>query len=323
MNRVEEVLKEACQLPELKMVERKLENALYSRSPFIKQLSTRVLKGGKRLRPLLVILSASFYPHSTTSLVETCTAVELIHTASLVHDDILDAGDTRRGIPTINSQWGNSMAVLTGDFLFARAFEILARNRDYQIMELMTSSISLMCEGEVEQARLAWNLRKGEEKYLEQIYKKTAFFISSCCRAGGFLAEMSRGELDALACYGLHLGYAYQITDDLLDSSSPQVTGKPAGRDLAQGVINLPLILLLKNPLYRDKITDLLQEDPLNPSLKEHITCALQESGALDQCRQKARERIRWAKESLRSMPAGFPREALGSLADYTLLRNR
>lgn len=323
MNRVKEILKDAGQLPELNMVERKLDKALYSGSPFIRELSTRMLKGGKRLRPLLIILSASFYPHSKASLVETCAAVELIHTASLVHDDIIDEGDKRRGMPTINNQWGNSMAVLTGDFLFARAFELLTRCREYQILELMTESISLMCEGEVEQAHQAWSTGKKEEDYLEQVYKKTAFFISACCRAGGLLVGMPQEEMDSLSCYGLHLGYAYQITDDLLDCSSPRVTGKPAGKDLAQGVINLPLILLLGNPLYGDKVKAIIKEGHISPDSRDYINYALGESGALEGCRDKARERVRWARESLKSMPAGFPREALEGLAHHTLLREK
>jgi len=320
---VKEILKEIYLMPELKLVEKKLEETVTSKSSLMTNFTGQMLKGGKRLRPLLIILSASFYPHSTISLVEAAAAAELIHTASLVHDDIIDKSFQRRGMPTINSEWGNHTAVLTGDFLFAKSFELLTKNKEYEILELMTYTISLMCEGEIEQAHKTWDCTKTENDYLEQIYKKTSFFISACCQAGGILCSMPHEELRHLADYGLHLGYAYQMTDDMLDFSSSPLTGKPEENDLIQGNLNLPLLFLIKHPSYGERIKGIIQNRDLNPENMEFVRAAVHECGALEYTYQKSKERVMRAKANLQYLPPAPAKKVLLNLADYIINRKR
>ena len=323
MATVKEILKEIHLIPELKLVEKKLEESVSSPSPLMAELSEYMLKGGKRLRPLLVILSASFYPHSTLSVVNAACAAELIHTASLVHDDIIDHSSQRRGKATLNSRYGSHIAVLAGDFLFARAFELLTRSREYQVLELMTQNISLMCEGEVEQARRAWNPSKTERDYLEQVYKKTSFFISCCCRVGGLLSDMPQDQLKRLSDYGLHLGYAYQMTDDMLDFSISPLTGKPVGSDLAQGNLNYPLLFLMSHPGYGPEIKKILEEKDCSPQSLERVQKYIEESGALEYTYQKARDRVNRAKECLQDLPPSPSKQVLLTLAEYMLTRQK
>ncbi len=321
---VKEMLKDVyLTTPELKMVEKKLEETLSSRSLHMSNLSGHMLKGGKRLRPLLVILSASFYEHSTLPLVGTAAAVELIHTASLIHDDIIDRAAQRRGKATINHTWGNRSAVLVGDFLFAKAFELMSRNKNLKILELMTQSIGLMCEGEIEQAQKSWDCRKTEEAYLEQVYKKTSFLISACCRAGGILSHMPQEELEHIADFGLQLGYAYQITDDMLDYSSSNITGKPVENDLAQGTLNHPLLFLIRHPLYKDKVKGIIESRELSPENMEFIRRAIYQCGALEYSYQRAKQRIIWARENLQYLPASYPKKVLLNMADQVIARQK
>ncbi len=323
MATVKEILKEIRLMPELKLVEKKLEESVSSPSLLMAELSGNMLKGGKRLRPLLVILSASFYPHSTLSVVNAATAAELIHAASLVHDDIIDRSSQRRGKETLNSRYGCHMAVLAGDYLFARAFELLTRSREYRVLELMTQNISLMCEGEVEQARKAWDPSKTERDYLEQVYKKTSFFISCCCRVGGILSDMPQEQMDRLSDYGLHLGYAYQMTDDMLDFSASPLTGKPVGSDLAQGNLNYPLLFLLNHPAYGPEIEKIFLEKDCRPETLERVQQYIEESGALEYTYQKARDQVMRAKECLQSLPPSPAKPVLLNLAETMLSRQK
>ncbi len=323
MATVKEMLKEVYLMPELKLVEKKLEETVTSPSPLMEEISISVLKGGKRLRPLLVILSASFYPHSTLSVVNAACAAELIHTASLVHDDIIDRSPQRRGIATLNSSFGCHLAVLAGDFLFARAFQLLTRSGEHRVLELMTQNISLMCEGEVEQARKAWDPSKTERDYLEQVYKKTSFFISCCCRVGGLLSNMPPDQLENLTNYGLHLGYAYQMTDDMLDFSATPITGKPVGSDLAQGNLNYPLLFLINHPTYGAEIKEIVDTKDCSPETLKRVQNHIQESGALQYTYRKAREQVMQAKECLQHLPPSAAKKILLGLAEHMLTRQK
>ncbi|UNC93444.1 polyprenyl synthetase family protein [Candidatus Contubernalis alkaliaceticus] len=323
MATVKEMLKEIYLMPELKLVEKKLEDTVSSPSPLMEELSGYMLKGGKRLRPLLVILSASFYPHSTLSVINTACAAELIHTASLVHDDIIDSSPKRRGRATLNSRFGCHMAVLAGDFLFARAFELLTRCGEYRILELMTQNISLMCEGEVEQARKAWDPCKTEQDYMEQVYKKTSFFISCCCRVGGLLSSMPPEQLENLSDYGLHLGYAYQMTDDILDFSATPITGKPVGSDLAQGNLNYPLLFLMGHPNYGAEIKKIIEEKDCRPETLKRVQKYVEDSGALQYTYLKAREQVSLAKKCLQHLPPSQSKPILYKLAEHMLTRQK
>jgi heptaprenyl diphosphate synthase len=204
--------------------------------------------GGKRLRPLLVILCSGIDDPVCQPLIDIATAAELIHTASLIHDDILDQAATRRGIPTLNRLQGNHTAVLAGDLLFATAFGLLARAHCSGALAVMTDAIRDMCQAEIEQKEALFQFSVTEGMYLSRIEKKTASLLAACCSAGALAGGQAPEAVASLAAYGRNLGLCFQITDDLLDFTGDSATlGKPSGSDLAQGILTLPVIYLLNN----------------------------------------------------------------------------
>ncbi len=281
-----------------------------------------VLQGGKRLRPALVILFGSFAPAPRAELVDVATAVELIHTASLVHDDIIDHAGHRRGIPTISARFGNHQAVLYGDFLFARAFALLTQHGQTGILANMTRAISLMCEGEMEQSALRFDCNLTEADYMAYVHKKTAFFLSSCCLAGAEVCGLSPVYQRHITAFGLQLGYAFQLTDDLLDyCGTGEVTGKPVLHDLAEGYLTLPVIRLLRTHSHGPFLRRLIEERDFSAANMDYVRAALESTGILDDVRRKASLLLMRAKQNLARLPAVPERAFLSRLADHVLNR--
>lgn len=312
-------------IDELKKVEERLRQATSTTSTLTSDLSRHLLyRGGKRVRPLLVVLSASFGSYSEEALLDTAAAAELIHTASLIHDDIIDEARKRRGSKSLNYIWGNKWAVLTGDFMFSRACSLLARHAHLGVMEPMTQAISLMCEGEINQ--LNWiqkNKIPTENEYFSYIFKKTAFFISACCLVGAKVSGLSAGDARALKVYGYHLGMAFQIIDDVFDlMPGTEMLGKPVGSDIRQKVITLPLLHLLADPAHSLFVAGLLQKEELQDDEIEALGRIAYASDALGKARGKALDHIRRAKESLTEVESRGPLETLESLADFVLKRD-
>jgi len=240
---------------------------------------------GKMIRPRLVYLTASLYPHDTTVIRDIAVAVELIHMASLVHDDVIDHAFMRRGYESINSRWGNQISVLTGDYLFAAAFNLINEHNLSEVMDNITETVQIMCSGEIKQLSMAFNIDISEEDYYDKTYRKTACLFASSCKVGALASSVSPEEVAVLEQYGLCLGYAYQIIDDVLDFvSDSDLLGKPAGSDLIQGNITLPVLLALKDEEYGLKLRQMLQKNNLNneniPRILEILfsTCAIEDS---------------------------------------------
>jgi len=233
--------------PYLDMVERKIEQTIASDVPAAYHLSMRLFSaGGKRIRPALAILSALASDGSadTTRLIDFAVATELVHMASLVHDDVVDETSKRRGAPTANSLWGNKISVLGGDFLLSKAFGLLARDVDSEIIRVLSGAAVKMTEGELLQACSEGDFAAWEANYWTIIEGKCAAFMSACCECGAIIAGAQFAARAALAEYGLQIGYAFQITDDLLDiTGDPSVTGKETGADLVHGKFTLPVLL--------------------------------------------------------------------------------
>jgi heptaprenyl diphosphate synthase len=207
--------------------------------------------GGKRLRPLLVLLCSGVDDPACPQVIEIAAAAELIHTASLIHDDILDQADTRRGVPTLNILQGNHTAVLAGDLLFATAFGLLAHCHCPGALAVMTDAIRDMCQAEIEQKEALFQFSVTESMYLNRIEKKTASLLAACCSAGALAGGQVPEAVASLDAYGRNLGLCFQITDDLLDFTGDSSTlGKPSGSDLAQGILTLPVIYLLNNTAF-------------------------------------------------------------------------
>lgn len=274
---------------------------------------------GKMLRPRLVYLTASFYPHDPQVMKDTAVAVELIHLASLVHDDVIDQALTRRGRESMNSRWGNQTSVLAGDYLFATAFNLINHHGLPEVMENVTQTIQLMCGGEIKQMSLAYNLNISQEEYLDKTFRKTACLFASSCKVGTQINAMPLKEAALLEQFGLCLGYAYQIIDDILDFvSDSTVLGKPAGNDLMEGNVTLPLIIALKNSDYGPLLRQILDAE-LDSSKLQQITQILIESKAIEFSLSLSRRFLHQALVNLDSLPAAPAVEELKELTAYLM----
>lgn len=309
-------------LPEMDRVEEGLEESIKTDCKELDYLSSLLLRRqGKRIRPLLVILSSCFYPTDEEILVDVAIAVELIHTASLIHDDVIDEASMRRGEETINARWDNKMAVLTGDHLFARAFQLLTHHDGYSILPIMTSAISFMCAGEISQLSQNGTIRS-ESEYLHQIEKKTASLLAASCYVGGKISSMPEEETQRLYAFGLFLGYSFQIVDDIFDIAGSQKMGKPLYLDLQGGTFTLPLIYLLEDKEYGPQVKELLESESLRPSVLEYIKRALRESGSLERAHRKALYYVSLARKELKELPPVQARDYLMEIASYVVHRD-
>jgi len=315
-------VRELQSLPGLAQVETRLKEFSQGNDGLTAQFSANVTDGGKRLRPVLVLLGGAFYRAKQNQLIDIATAVELIHTASLVHDDIIDHATTRRGKPTLSAKWGEQQAVLYGDFLFARAFSLLTKHGLTGTLGNMTQAISLMCEGEIEQSALLFNCAVTEADYFSYIHKKTAFFLSACCLAGAEACEMPAAEKRLLTAFGLQLGYAFQLTDDLLDiGGNANGMGKPVMQDLKEGYLTLPLIKLLRDKRHGCAVKRIIAEKDFSAANLQFIQQALTQCGILAETSRKAGLLLERAKQNLEKLPLKPPRLLLSRLADYVARR--
>ncbi len=314
---------------ELRRVEEVLSGELASSVQTLCAVSTHILEaGGKRLRPCLVILSARSCSAECDvgRMVSIAAAVELIHMATLMHDDVIDGADSRRGRRTANTFWGNQVSVLTGDYMLAKAFSILARNGDMKIMQALARATVAMTEGEISQIESQGEARSLTAYYLSVIRDKTAAFMSACCRVGAVLAS-ARGDVeDSFAGYGLNLGLAFQITDDVLDLiGDPAQTGKPVGGDVREGKATMPVILVLERAPAADRarVERILAKDHVTPADIEFVRKTAEETGAIDATRQIAARYVERAIADIRAIPPSPARQALEDLAEYILHRER
>ncbi len=291
-------------------------------TPLLSEICGCVLgKAGKRLRPALVLLAGKCCRGSKKRLVHLAAALELIHMASLVHDDIIDKGMLRRGNTTVNARWGNHVAVLLGDYFYARALE-LAAPLGARINTGLAELVGDLVRGEFRQLENRHRHDMTEVDYLNTVSCKTAQFISLCCRLGAELGKSSPQMVNGLSLYGFYTGMAYQITDDVLDVTGREsVTGKSRGQDLTSGVITLPVIHALNNGPDRDQMKKLLIKERLTARETKAIIQFIRLTGSVEYSLGKARDFIGKAKGSLQDIPAGKARDALGLLAEYICQR--
>ena len=286
---------------------------------FIREICAPLIVGGKRLRPLLFFLcSGAAAPAEKIPL---ATALELIHTASLVHDDILDGAKKRRGIATINSTYGAQIAVLVGDYLFAKAFQLVAEgNYSDRVSEILSSLVKNLCVGEIMQDRALFKIPTLSE-YYTRINLKTAFFLSTCCRLGGIVAELDDAETENLAAYGENLGLAFQIVDDLLDFfGEEKLTGKILGGDLKSGVITLPVIRALNQSVNAAGLQKIIAQGSVSDSDVAAAMKIIGETDAAEYCRTRAEAHIECALINLPDYPVKF---ALEQIANFVINRKR
>lgn len=311
------------QFPELLFVEDKLQVVLSKADGSIQQTCVSLLQsGGKRIRPLLTLYSGMCFAPLNPPMIQAAIAAELIHMASLIHDDVIDESATRRGKPTINSLYGDHSAILTGDYLFAEAFNILSSHQLLSSMTYLVEAIQAMCEGEVNQANEQFSSSISLQHYFQRITKKTGTLLAACCQSGAILAGASSEELAHMREYGLNIGYAYQITDDILDiSGDADSLGKPVGTDLINGNITLPFLYLMDDPLYGNWLKEIIKTRKVTRQGIQSIKDALVSSGCIDQAYATATNCICHAKDSLDKIPRSPYRTTLVNLADSILLR--
>lgn len=307
---------------DLQELEKKLDESI-SDDKFIYEVCLPLINGGKRLRPVLFLLcSRSLGELDLKKNLPLATALELIHTASLVHDDVLDNAKKRRRVPTINSKYGAQISVLIGDYLFAKAFELVAQgNYNSGIDTVLSKLVMNLCVGEIMQDRALYTVPTMSE-YYERINLKTAVFLSTCCRLGGMVAEMDEKDVEALANYGSSLGLAFQIIDDLLDFfGDEKVTGKKIGGDIKSGVVNLPVIRALKVSDEADVLKEIVTRKEVTDADVEDALEIIRSTDAIDYCKMRADGHIDTARLSLPFLMKTSVELALEQIADFVVDR--
>src|SRR5882762_7203232 len=283
--------------------------------------------GGKRVRPALTILSnyAVGGDGSRYNSIRMATVMEFLHTATLVHDDIIDEADTRRNRPTVNALYGNETAVLMGDWLYMSAFETSLAERSLPILDILTAVTRKMTEGELLQLTLLSRTDISEEQYFDVIARKTAYLFSACCEIGSLLGGADPNTQRMLRDYGMNLGIAFQLVDDLLDAtSSEDVLGKPAGADLLEGKVSLPMIFLLqREPRWRAEAQRVIAEGSYENVSRESLLRALEDTGALGLARERAIEYAEAARGALDGLNDSPYTSALSAIPSYIVVRDR
>ncbi|HET9178331.1 MAG TPA: polyprenyl synthetase family protein [Terriglobia bacterium] len=282
------------------------------------------VSGGKRLRPVLVLLASKMFGFEGDPAIRMGAAYEMIHSATLVHDDVIDKAETRRGQPSINSRWGNHMSVLAGDWLYMQAFSIALAERNFKILDLLIGLTQVMVEGELLQLAYLRKTDLTEDDYFELTYRKTACLFSACLRTGALLADRPEEEENLIASYGINLGLAFQLIDDVLDfTSSEKKLGKPVGNDLREGKVTLPLIYLLQmcDPVDAKKVSRVLDDGGFENVAFAEVLEMVDRYGALDAARRKAKEFADEAKRCLRIFPECIYKDALVYLPDFIIAR--
>ncbi|MBI4591259.1 MAG: polyprenyl synthetase family protein [Candidatus Rokubacteria bacterium] len=312
---------------ELRAIEEEIRRELDSPVTLIQEMGGYIAgAGGKRLRPILLLLAASLFGYRGPRSRRLGCVVELLHTATLIHDDVVDQAPLRRGRVSANCQWGNDASILVGDHLYAKSFSMLVRDNDRSVMETLARATVSMTEAEVFQLELKRGGHATEEDYLRIITQKTASFISACCRIGAILGQAAPERVDALTQYGLDVGVAFQISDDSLDFVADQATlGKAIGADLREGKRTLPLIATLERASARDRerIQSLIAQRELDGGELEEIRGLVVKYDGVEYALGRARTYAQAAKDDLAPFPPSDERETLTLIADYVVDRDR
>lgn len=306
------------------LLNNKVVTQLHSQVPLIENIGQYIIEaGGKRMRPVLVLLCARALGYQGLQHVDLATVIEFLHTATLLHDDVVDMSEMRRGRPTANVRWDNPSSVLVGDFIYSRAFQLLVEIGSMPIMDVMATTTNRISEGEVLQLIHQHNPDTSEAAYLDVIRNKTAILFAAACSTAAILAGAPTAVQQNLHTFGLEVGMAFQLIDDVLDySGNSGEMGKNVGDDLSEGKPTLPLIYTMQTGSAAD--STLIQHAIRNGGLDQldTIIAAVQRSGALDYTRAVATRRIELALQALDGLPASIYRSGLERVADVALHRN-
>lgn len=310
---------------DLEKVETALEMQLNPNLELVREIASHLLfSGGKRLRPLLMIHSARLCGYANGFEIEFSTLFEYLHAATLLHDDVVDRADTRRGKKAAHTHWSAPKVVLTGDFLLARALDLAARTRQPDIIAVIAGITGDMSQGEIDQLEKKGKLDLTEEEYLDVIEKKTAVLIQGACLSGAILARASREKQDALKQYGFHTGMAFQMADDLLDyTGTKEALGKLPGADIREGKLTLPVIYSLAKASPEDRawMKKIITDPEFKPTAFERFTDKLIQYKGIDHTRNCAQDHVQKAVQCLEEFEEGPSKEILGLIAGYSIER--
>ncbi|RFU69095.1 heptaprenyl diphosphate synthase component II [Bacillus sp. V59.32b] len=302
---------------DLQIIENELEATIQADSPVLRQASLHLLQsGGKRIRPVFVLLAGKFGHYDIHVMKNAAIALELIHMASLVHDDVIDDSDLRRGVPTIKSKWDNRVAMYTGDYIFARSLEIISEINNPLAHQLLAHTIVEVCKGEIEQIKDKFDFTQNLRTYLKRIRRKTALLIASSCQLGAIAAGADEKVHKQLFRFGYYVGMTYQITDDILDfTATEKELGKPAGGDLRQGNITLPVLIAMEQPHIKsmvEKVHENISKDELTA-----VIHAINTSGAMEKASEMGNAYLEKAFKVLETLPANRAKTTLSEIAKF------
>lgn len=302
---------------DLELIEKALEDTIQAENPVLKEASMHLLQaGGKRIRPVFVLLSAKFGDYNIDKIKNAAVALELIHTASLVHDDVIDNAELRRGAPTVKSKWDNRIAMYTGDYIFARAVELMTSIKKIEAHQVLSKTMVELCIGEIEQIKDKYDWDQNLRTYLRRIKRKTAILIAVSCQLGAIVSEAPVHIQRQLYRFGYNVGMAFQITDDILDfTGTEKELGKPAGSDLQQGNITLPALYALRNEAIRKEIIDTF--DMTNEQNMKHIISLVKDSGGIEYSKEISERYLRKANDILKELPNCKEKTVLLNIAKY------
>lgn len=309
---------------DLKVVEKGLQESVKSQDSIVSETSTHlIMAGGKRLRPAFSLLSGKFFNYDLNSILPLAVALELIHMASLVHDDVVDSSLTRRGIPTVKAVWGNRISNYLGTYLFAKSLTLIACYQNPLIPGVLSDTSVKMCEGEIQQISTSFaKMQSMVKEYFFRINRKTALLIAASCQLGAVACGAPAQIYMPLRRYGHNIGMAFQITDDILDLVADQEQlGKPVGSDLRQGIITLPVILALKNSQQSSRLRELVfTEDKSHQQVMEAVNLVIN-SGGVEEAGRVVQKYINKAKQELTKLPPVSARDTLATIAEFISVR--
>ncbi|MCP8616702.1 heptaprenyl diphosphate synthase component II [Salirhabdus salicampi] len=305
---------------DINKIDKELLHIIQAEHSVLRAASTQLLQaGGKRIRPVFVLLAAQFGEYNFERVKKVAIALELIHMATLVHDDVIDDAQLRRGKETVKSKWDNRVAMYTGDFMIARALEVLSEANSAKAHQILSRGIVEVCLGEIEQLKDQYNVNQNIRTYLRRIKRKTALLIAISCRLGAAASDLDEKSERALFRYGYYIGMSYQIIDDILDfTSTDEELGKPAGSDLMNGNITLPVLYLMRDQTFKDKLEKKLSKR--QHVGKEDVKDIIEEvktNNAIDYAYEISDRYLQKAFQQLDQLPDNRAKNALKQIAKY------
>jgi octaprenyl-diphosphate synthase len=311
---------------ELDQFEEVFRDAMRSKVPLLDKVTQYIVKTkGKQMRPLFVLLSASICGEINDSTLRAATLIELLHTATLVHDDVVDDSNERRGFFSINALWKNKIAVLVGDYLLSRGMMLALSNKDFELLCIVSNAVQEMSEGELLQIEKARRLDIEESVYFDIIRKKTASLIASCCAVGAASVNANEEMIEKMKNFGTYVGIAFQIKDDIFDYESSRKAGKPTGIDIKERKMTLPLIYTLNNSSRSEKraLINIVKNHSTDPHKVDLLIEKVKQAGGIDYAEKRMQEYIDKAQQIILEFPDTPSLESLKQLVDYSIRRQK